>query len=168
MAPQALTGPQRAMLDALGPFINVSAAAAALLMTLVGLVFFAPLWWAEGRNWTGAGVQGLWLLAPAMLVLLFLSSRVGIRRQLRPVAMVAAEVGAVVGAPPRVRGRLRLGWGATVEFEHELGIVRVVAARGQGARPDLYLVVGEREYRFAERRAPLAEVPEALRAVGLA
>ncbi|HEV8359725.1 MAG TPA: hypothetical protein VGR28_04635 [Candidatus Thermoplasmatota archaeon] len=162
-----LTAEQRAMLDALGPFINVSAAAASLLMTLVGLLFFVPLWLAEGRAWTGGSVQGLWLLAPAMLVLLFASSRVGIRRQLRPLALVAAAVGAYVGGAPRVRGRLRRGWGATMEFEHELGLVRVVAARGQGTRPDLYLVVGEREYRFRERRAPLPEVPEALRTVGL-
>ena len=97
-----------------------------------------------------------------MLLLLYASSRVGIKRQLRPLAEVSAAVRARLGGELRVRGRLRSGWGAQVEC----GDVRIVAARGQRVRPELYLVRGEREYRFREVKRPLPEVAEALQAVG--
>lgn len=160
--PPPLTPEQAAVLQQLGPFINLSALAASLLMSVVGLLFLVPLWLATQRGWTGAGVTGLGILAPAMFLLLYASSRVGIRRQLRPLAEVGAALQPQLGAP-RVRGRLRRGWGAALEFAE----ARVVAARGQGARPDLYLVRGDREYRFRDAKRPLPEVEEALRAVGL-
>ena len=41
--PAPLTPEQQAVLHELGPFINISAAAASVLMTAVGLLFLAPL-----------------------------------------------------------------------------------------------------------------------------
>ena len=148
---------------ALQPFAVVSAMAAATFIGAIGLLFLVPLWFAEGRGWTGGGVVGLGLVAPAMFCLLFWASLLGVRMQLRPLAQVASALRAREGAAAmRVRGRLRKGWGVSVE----LGGVRVVAARGPRARPELYLVRGEREYRFRDVRRPLAEVEEALAAVG--
>jgi hypothetical protein len=158
-----LSPEQAAMLQRLGPFVNLSALAASLLMTLVGLLFLVPLWLADARAATGGGVEGLGVLALPMFLLLYASSRVGIRRQLRPLAEVGAALAPALGEP-RPRGRLRRGWGAALEFPEG---VRVVAARGQGARPDLYLVRGEREFRFREPKRPLGELDEARRALGL-
>lgn len=150
---------------ALQPFAVVSALAAETFIAAVGLLFLLPLWFAQGQGWTGGGVVGLGLLAPAMFVLLVWASLVGIRMQLRPLAQVASALRARLGGPPmEVRGRLRRGWGVSLA----LGEVRVVAARGQRARPELYLVRGEREYRFRDVRRPLPELDEAMRAVGLA
>lgn len=148
---------------ALQPFALVSALAAGTFIGAVGLLFLVPVWLAQGRGWTGGGVEGLGLLAPAMFVLLVWASLLGVRMQLRPLAQVVSALGPRLGAAEmRVHGRLRRGWGVSVA----LGEVRVVAARGQGARPDLYLVRGEREYRFRDARRPLPELDEALRAVG--
>jgi hypothetical protein len=96
------------------------------------------------------------------VALLYLASRQGVRYQLRPLAQVCTQVQARLGGEPVVHGRLRKGWGVSVD----VGGVRVVAARGQHAKPDLYLVRGEREYAFRDRRHPLDELDDALRAVG--
>lgn len=148
---------------ALQPFALISAVAGASFIGAFGLVFLIPLWVAEGRAWSGGGVGGLWLLAPAMFLLLAWASLLGVRMQLRPLGQVASALHQRLGGEPRATGRLRRGWGAQVS----LGDVRVVAARGQRARPELYLVRGEREYHFRDVRKPLPEVDEAMRAVGL-
>jgi hypothetical protein len=156
--------PSPEVVQALKPFAVVSAVAGALLIALVGLVVLVPLWWAQGQGWTGGDVQGLWLLAPAMFVLLAWASLVGVRMQLRPLAQVVTALRPrFPQAALEVKGRLRRGWGVQVG----MGEVRVVAARGQKPRPDLYLVRGEREYRFRDVRKPLPEVEDALREVGL-
>lgn len=160
----------RAVERALNPFVSVSAVAASVLMVLVGLLFLVPLGLAERRAWTGGGATlGIALLAPVMFAFLVWASRQGIRRQLRPLAEVgAALLQRIAEGEPRARGRLRRGWGASLELALcGGGALRVVAARGRGSRPDLYLVAGEREYRFRDPRAPLGELDEALRAVGL-
>lgn len=155
----------REMWRALQPFIGVSALAGTLLIAAVGALFLVPLGYASRQGWSGGGAApGIALAAPAALALLYLASRQGVRHQLRPLAQVCTQAQARLGGEPVVHGRLRRGWGVSVQ----LGEVRVVAARGRHARPDLYLVRGEREYRFHDRRNPLDELDEALRALGLA
>jgi hypothetical protein len=161
---------ERAMLRALAPFIGLSAAAATLVIALFAAAFLVPLAWAQSRGWTGAGqsvLAGVLVLALPALLVVYAASKQGVRRQLRPLAQVGAALRERLQAEPRVRGRLRKGWGAALEFSLDGDTVRAVAARGQRARPELYLVRGAREYRFRDVRDPLPELEEALRAVGL-
>lgn len=148
---------------ALQPFMVISAIAAGTFIAAMGLVVLVPLWWAQSQGWTGGGVTGLGLLAPVMFLLLVWASLLGVRMQLRPLAQVVSAVRQRERGELKVTGRLRRGWGVSVAIGGEL---RVVAARGQRARPELYLVRGEREYVFRDVRRPWPEVDEALRAVG--